>query len=43
MLQLSDDKHVDDKLLSNQGLLICIYWKLIDCGLMNMQPLAGNC
>lgn len=42
-LQLSDNEHADDKILSNQGLLISIYWGLIGCGLMNMQPLAGNC
>lgn len=42
-LQLSDDEHVDDKLLSKPGLLISIYWELIGCGLVSMQPLAGNC
>lgn len=42
-LQLSEDEHVDDKPLSNQGLLISIYWKLIGFRLMTMQPLAGNC
>lgn len=42
MLQLSDDEHADDELLSSQGILICIYWRLIGCGLMNIQPLAGK-
>lgn len=40
---ITDDEHVGDKLLSNQGLLISIYWKLIGCGLVTRQPLAGNC